>query len=298
VRDIDPADRPAQGAAVLRSVRNPAMTEPALKRRVLNRRVLLRLAPALLLPGVLAACGEDGAGGGGPSSPGGTYPEPSYSFLTPLQLNVARVDIDDSWTPRGAARRVEHLAPYPPRYTLKRMAEDRLVPVGRTGRAVFVIDDASIVRAPRHYEASLAVRVDITDDEGTLLGKATARVAQVRPITGDSARAERDELYAFVRDLMGEMNVEFEYQVKQSMKDALQGTSEDAPAAPGVDSQTLDSPETTVAPASDDGPAVPLSVDPDAVPEPATPAAAPSPAPTPPPAEGAPRAPTPLRPPP
>jgi hypothetical protein len=270
------------------------------------RRGLLGLAAGLAPALLLAACGEEGMGETAASSPAGTYPEPSYTYLTPLQLNVARVDIDDSWTPRGAARRVEHLAPYPPRYTLKRMAQDRLIPVGKTGRAVFVIDDASIVRAPRHYEASLAVRVDITDDEGTLLGKVTARVAQVRPITGDSARAERDELYAFVRDLMGEMNVEFEYQVKQSMKDALQGTSDDAPAAPGVESQGLDSP---AAPATaDDGPAVPLSVDPDGAPpaasptpEPATPPPATPPPATPPPATpppaGAPRAPTPLRPP-
>lgn len=186
----------------------------------------------LLTPLLLVACGDESAA---PS-----YPPPSYDFLTRLELKVARIEIDDSWAPRGAARRVEHLAPVTPREAMRRMAEDRLVAVGNAGRAVFVIEDASIIRGPRNYEATLAVRLDMADDAGTRLGQASARIVQVRPVRDGSDRAVRDDLYAFVRDLMSEMNVEFEFQVRRALRDALQSTSPTAPAPEPVETQTLD----------------------------------------------------------
>ena len=195
----------------------------------LSRRAAL-LAPLLLL----AACADDAA----PAS----YPPPSYDFLNSLKLNVGRIEIDDSWAPRGAARRVEHLAPVPPREALRRMAEDRLLAGGTTGRAVFVIEDASIIRGPRNYEASLAVRLDMADDAGNRMGQAVARVVQVRPVRDDSERAVRDDLYAFVRDVMREMNVEFEYQVRRALRDSLQSTTPTVPEPGKVEEQSLGNP--------------------------------------------------------
>ena len=196
---------------------------------------------------MLSGCGED--------APPASYPPPSYDYLTTLKLNVGRVEIDDSWAPRGAARRVEHLAPVTPREALRRMAEDRIVASGNTGRAVFVIEDASIIRGPRNYEASLAVRLDMADDAGNRLGQASARVVQVRPVRDDSQRAVRDDLYAFVRELMNEMNVEFEYQMRRAMRDALQTTSISAPEPGPVEAESLGGPGAPDSPAAPPGPA-------------------------------------------
>ena len=195
------------------------------------------LRRAFLFASVLAApllpgCAEE--------APPASYPPPSYDYLTTLKLNVGRVEIDDSWAPRGAARRVEHLAPVTPREALRRMAEDRIVAGGNAGRAVFVIEDASIIRGPRNYEASLAVRLDMADDAGNRLGQASARVVQVRPVRGESERAMRDDLYAFVRELMNEMNVEFEFQMRRAMRDALQTTSTSVPEPGPVEAESLD----------------------------------------------------------
>ena len=198
----------------------------------LLRRAFL-FAPLLVAP-MLSGCGED--------APPASFPPPSYDYLTTLKLNVGRVEIDDSWAPRGAARRVEHLAPVTPREALRRMAEDRVVAGGTSGRAVFVIEDASIIRGPRNYEASLAVRVDMADDAGNRLGQASARVVQVRPVRDDAQRAVRDDLYAFVRDLMNEMNVEFEFQIRRAMRDALQTTSTSAPEPGPVEAESLQGP--------------------------------------------------------
>lgn len=196
-----------------------------------SRRALF-LAPLLAVP--LAGCGDD--------PPPASYPPPSYDYLTTIKLNVGRIEIDDSWAPRGSARRVEHLAPIQPREALRRMAEDRLMAGGSTGRAAFIIEDASITRGPREYQASLAVRLELVDEAGSRLGEARARVVQVRPIRGESERAVRDELYAFVRDLMSEMNVEFEFQLRRTLREALQVTTPAAPEPGPVEEQTLDAP--------------------------------------------------------
>ena len=187
----------------------------------------------LALPLLLAACGDD-------PGPAASYPPPSYDFLTKIELKVGRIEVDDSWAPRGAGRRVEHLAPITPREALRRMAEDRLVAAGSSGRAVFVIEDASIIRGPRDYQASLAVRVDIADDAGNRLGQAPARVVLVRPVRGESERAVRDDLYAFVRDLMSEMNVEFEFQIRRTLREALHQTAPNAPEPGPVEATPLD----------------------------------------------------------
>jgi hypothetical protein len=205
----------------------------------------------LALPLLLAACGDD------PGTPA-SYPPPSYDYLTKIELKVGRIEIDDSWAPRGAGRRVEFLAPIPPREALRRMAEDRLVAAGSTGRAVFVIEDASIIRGPRDYQASLAVRVDVADDAGNRIAQAPARVVLVRPVRGESERAVRDDLYAFVRELMTEMNVEFEYQVRRTLRDALHQTAPNAPEPGPVEAQPLDG--SAPAPA---GPAAPAADRPD-----------------------------------
>ena len=245
------------------------------------RRSLMALGPLLLL----AACGDEPA----PAR----YPPPSYDYLTKVELKVGRIEIDDSWAPRGAGRRVESQAPIPPREALRRMAEDRLVAAGTSGRAVFVIEDASIIRGPRDYQASLAVRVDIADDAGNRLGQAPARVVLVRPVRGESERAVRDDLYAFVRELMDEMNVEFEYQVRRTLRDALHQTVPNAPEPGPVEAQSLDSPGAApaapAAPPPSDRPDPPVSMSPRPADLGTMPVARPPGAPTP-------RAPTPLAP--
>jgi len=188
----------------------------------------------LLLPAFLIACGDD------PPPP--SYPMPRFDHLPKLELKVQDIEIDDTWAPRGVSRRVDHLSPITPRAALRQMAADRLSASGNDGRAVFIIEDASIVRAPKHYEATLQVRLDMADDSGARLGQATARVVQIRPLGDDSPRAVRDDLYAFVRELMTEMNVEFEFQVRKALKDALQTTSPAAPEPAPVESQPLENP--------------------------------------------------------
>ena len=207
---------------------------------LLSRRAALT---ALCLPALvpLAGCGGEPV----PTS----FAQLGWDYLPPLKLNVARIDTDDSWTPRAGTREKGFLAPTSPVEALRKMAEDRLIAGGSAGRALFVIDDASIQQVRDDYVGSFAVHLDVSTTEGTRSGYAEARVVRRRAIRNDSPDGVRAELYDLVKQMMADMNVEFEFQVHRSLRDYLQTTAPAAPEPGPVDRQELAPPAPeTVAP--------------------------------------------------
>ncbi len=166
-----------------------------------------------------------------------------FDYLTKLQLDVARIDIDDSWVPRGGARQVGFLAPTRPEAALRAMAESRLFPGGTQGRGLFVIDDASIVQRGDQYVGTLAVHLDLFDAADQRTAHVEARVRATRPVTDDEdAVAVRIDLDAMMRKMMSDMNVEFEFQLRQALRDRVR-SSVDPPRAPAaVEQQDLNLP--------------------------------------------------------
>jgi hypothetical protein len=194
------------------------------------RRFVLSLAAALLLSG----CGDSGE----PKK----YALLRYDYLTKLKLNVGRVDIDDTWTPQGGGRHVEFLSPTTPQDALRQMADDRLIPVGNSGRAQFAILDASIVRQGDNYLASLAVGLDILNDAGERQRGIMAHSTDIHPVNGDDPDTVRADLYELTSKAMDDINVDFEYQIRHELAADLQTTSPTAPLPAPVDTQDLDAP--------------------------------------------------------
>jgi hypothetical protein len=194
---------------------------------------------ALLLPLLLASCGGD-------HEPPRAFPPLTYDYLTKIRLDVARIDVDDSWTPKQYGRQhVEYLSPVAPLDALRRMGQDRLIPGGSNGHAVFVIDDASIVQVGGRWEGNFAVHLDVSSGDGTRSGYAEARVSRVRSLPDDdSAEGIRAALYDMTRQMMDDMNVEFEYQIRRSLRDYLQSVSPGAPTPAPVQTQDLAPPST------------------------------------------------------
>jgi hypothetical protein len=164
---------------------------------------------ALLLPLLLAACVE--------APPPKNYPLLHYDYLTPIRLNVASIDIDQRFIPAGAPADMTAVDPDPPVSALRQMAMDRLQAFGTSGRAVFVIKDASVLRDASGYQGNFAVQLDIYAADNTRAGFAEARVSAHRGyVEGEDPQ---DALYQLTKQLMDSMNVEFEYQVRRSLKD-------------------------------------------------------------------------------
>ena len=187
----------------------------------------------LLLPLFAAGCGGD-------DESAAVFSQPSYSYLTRLRLNVATIEIDDR-TPPVPTNALETQAPLRPSDALKQMARDRLFAGGSSGRGVFVIDAAQLVRVNGSIEGRLAVHLDIYTGGETRVGFAEAQVAR-RRVSTNGGESPRAVLYSFVSQMMDDMNVEFEFQVRRSLKDYLQDTEGTAPPPQPVESQDLSAP--------------------------------------------------------
>ena len=116
---------------------------------------------------------------------------------------------------------------------------DRIGAGGSTGRAVFVIDQASITQAGGGLSGVLAVHLDILRPEGGRAAYAEARVTRqaTLPRRADLPAA----LYDITRAMMDDMNVEFEFQARRALRDWLQ-SAEPVPAPAPVQQQELSAP--------------------------------------------------------
>jgi hypothetical protein len=160
---------------------------------------------SLILPLLLADCGGRGAP---------VYQPPHYDYLLQLQLDVATIRIDQRFTPSGTPPDVSHFAPVQPVLALRTMADDRLRALGSVNEAVFVIQDASLVRQRDTISGTFVVELDIYTAPEARVGYAQATVSGT--FTGDLDDLPM-RLYNMTNDMMTRMNIEFEYQVRRSL---------------------------------------------------------------------------------
>ncbi len=188
--------------------------------------MLLGRRLALLTPLLLAHCGSDG--------PPRSYPPLRYDFLTPLRLNVATIDVAELPSPGS----LDSASPTPLAASMRQLAEDRLSAAGSSGRALITIDEARITRGDSALDGALAMHLDIMDADGKRRGSAAAGVSRRKTGVG---RDLRGAVYDITKQMLDDLNVELEYQIRRSLKNELQVTST-APAPAPVQQQDLSAP--------------------------------------------------------
>lgn len=193
-----------------------------------------KLAAAIVLP-LLFGLPLAGCGGRPASELPQDFRPLDFSYLTVLHLNVGSVTVQDNEPAPGGGLAAQ--APEPPAEALTAMANQRLVASGGNATAIFSIDRASITADGDALDGHLAVHLDIIGANGAHLGLAQAQVSRQFTGTGDSKAA----LYALVKQMMADMNVEFEYQARRSLKDWLL-TAGGAPVDARVSTTTLAAP--------------------------------------------------------
>jgi hypothetical protein len=196
---------------------------------MLTRRASLLLVG--LLPLALAACAD--------SAPPRSYPPLRYSYLPPLRLNVASVDIEQRYVASGEAPDVSQSDPVRPVDALRAMGEDRLKAFGGAGRANLVINNASLTQSGDAITGAFAVQLEVFGADGAKAGFAEAQVTRTRSGETDDLPAV---LYDLTKEMMDAMNVELEYQVRHSLAAWL--VPENAAPAP-VEQQPLAAPPAT-----------------------------------------------------
>lgn len=158
------------------------------------------------------------------------FPELTYAHLPPIRLDVAVVDVIDSYRSPGAAPNVEHLFPTPPAKAMARWADDRLEAAGTNGSAVFTILRADVVEVPLErttgikgvftedqsyrYDAMLDVRLDAENTSGLRRGSITARTAHSRSVAEDITLNQRERIwFEMTERLMSDIGAEIERQI-------------------------------------------------------------------------------------
>jgi hypothetical protein len=202
---------------------------------------ITRRRAAWMLPLLVAACASSD------STPPLQAP-PAYSFLTPLRVNVLDIEVVEPGP--GPAWRVDPPAPLSPVALALQMGRDRLVPVGTTGRARFVIDSATLVRevasggglfsqATERLTCVIHVRVEILGTEGRRIGftEAEARRTATMVDEGPASRARAAD--QIVRQTMDDLNVEFEFQIRRNLRDWLMNGEPGALPAGPIEQESL-----------------------------------------------------------
>ena len=104
---------------------------------------------------------------------------------------------------------------------------------------VFTIDDAQVSQVADTLEGVMAVHLDILSPDGASAGHAEARVS--RRTTGINRDGLRGALYDITRQMLADMNVELEFQIRRTLKPFLQDVTPEVAPVP-VQKQDLPSP--------------------------------------------------------
>ncbi len=217
------------------------------------RRTILALAPF----GLLAACASEQP----PSGPVTVRPY-DYTYLSPIRLDVARVEVVEGYVPPRTAPNVDHRLPVEPRVALAQMARDRIQPWGMEGAATITITDASMTeqklerstigslfasQPSERYTLTLAMTLDVRGGGarrgGGINGRAEARIQRVRSVNDDVTLAQRERIWdEMLREAMDDargMNVEFEFQVRQALRSLIVPDDVPRPNPGAVETQEL-----------------------------------------------------------
>lgn len=146
-------------------------------------------------------------------------PDLTFAHLTPIKLDVARIDVVVRYQPPLRAPNVDHLFPTSPSAALKQWVKDRLRAVGDSGTARLVIVNANAVESAltqksgltatftkqqsQRYDATVEARLEISSSLGQ--GRTSAHATRFTTVREDITINKRERIWfdlteALVRD--------------------------------------------------------------------------------------------------
>lgn len=160
-------------------------------------------------------------------------PEIRFTTRAPIVLDVARVEVAQSYQPPLADPNVEHLFPQTPSDVIRRWTRDRLQPAGTAGYARVYIEDASVTaeqlaRTPgirgaitvdqaQQLRARFQVRIEADNGSGTR-GYTLATAQRTTTVPEDATLAEREQIwYRLTEATMSDLDAELESNIRGQM---------------------------------------------------------------------------------
>jgi len=191
----------------------------------------LRLARLVALPLLAAACSSP--------APAPQLPPLTYNALPPIRLDVAQVQIDQSYQAPGTAPHIDHLFPQIPAQVAAQWARDRLQAAGQSGQAVYTVTDASATDTvlPRsqdlsamftteqsnRYDLNIAVRLQLTSGDGARHGTVQVSAARSQTVSEKTTPEQRKVVwYQLTQQTMNDLNVKLERDIGAHLAGFLQ----------------------------------------------------------------------------
>ncbi|MEJ5142482.1 hypothetical protein [Gluconobacter albidus] len=166
-----------------------------------------------------------------------TFPPTDYSYLPQIHLNVASIDVQDEAP--AAPDSLSAKAPIAPDQALKNMAGQRLVASGTSGKADFIIKQAYLNRAGDNaVTGAMDVQLNVSDASNQHTGFVHARITR-KLDAGDRDPTSRRELYTLTNQMMQDMNVELEFQIRKKLLSWMTDAAGTPIVNGGVQQQTL-----------------------------------------------------------
>lgn len=182
----------------------------------------------MLLTPFLAACETQ--------VPARSFPEISFAHETPLNLDVASIQVESQPTPAPASGVIVHELPVTLASAAEQWARQRLKAVGQSGTAVVRIEKASVVEEKlnktegfrgafttdqtERYVGELAMSVTIADARGQGIARASA--TRTRTVAEDASLADREKLwFEMVEQIAREVDSVMEQQIRQYLASYL-----------------------------------------------------------------------------
>ena len=163
------------------------------------------------------------------------FPPLSYSYLPPLVLKVANLNVVDAYVPSTDTVALLAQDPAPPADTLLAMLRGRVVASGAPGTGTVTIQNASVHQVDGTLTGAMTVDVSVASPDGLSTGYAEATVSASRtaPTSDDGPGAMQAALYGLTKQLMEEMNVQLQYQMQHNLSGWLSWSPSSAAPPPG-----------------------------------------------------------------
>lgn len=162
------------------------------------------------------------------------FPPISYVGQPPIRLNVAAIDVKQSYLPSNADPHVDHLFPEPPMKAAAQWAKDRLQAAGQDGTLTYDVVDASAIdtKLPRssgltaltsidqsdQFDLTITVKISAVSGDNLHRGSAEATVKRSHTISEKTTPAERNGIwYDMTQQAMDEINAQLEGQIERNL---------------------------------------------------------------------------------
>ena len=158
----------------------------------------------------------------------------SFAHLPPINLNVARVEVENRYVSPATRPNVEHKFSVSPAAVASNWGRDRLKAVGQSGVARVIVRRASVVEVPlkrtagvkgaftrdqsERYDAVIDMKVEIRDANGDLRVTAESTAKRSRSVSENISLNDREKVwFEMTEAMMGDLNTSLEAQIRKHM---------------------------------------------------------------------------------